>query len=86
MTDDNDIHLSFVYVPTFRKQYLPSQETFNYYNELGDVLLPNIERIFRLDYWRDKNHMFKEGSSQFTVKLIFLLKNGKKASPHYYLY
>ena len=73
-------------MPTFRKSYLPAQETFNYYKELGEVLLPNIDGIFKLDYWRDKNHMFKEGSSKFTEEVILLLKKGGGASPHYYLY
>jgi len=82
----NDTRLSFVYVPTFIKAYLPAREKVAYYKTLGEVLLPNVKGLFKVCYWRDKNHMFKEGSSKFTKELIFLMKYGPAASPYFQLY
>ncbi|MCP4151678.1 MAG: hypothetical protein GY757_28300 [bacterium] len=76
------VKLYFVFIPHLF-QYLPSQCTFDYYNKMGDVLIPNIEPFRNLKYWRDRGHLFQEGSKVFTKKLIRLLRKGKEASPYY---
>ncbi len=86
LTQKKKIKLSFVYLPTYKKRVLPSQESFEYYSKLGEVLLPNCNDIFKINYWRDKNHLYKDGSVKFTNELISLLIEGTNNSPHYLSY
>jgi hypothetical protein len=79
------VNLYFVFVPHYFGT-LPSKSTFHYLSQKGAVLIPDIKPIMALKNWRDRGHLFQEGSRQFTRELVKLLKNGKEASPYYNYY
>ena len=85
LTEQHDVKLSFVYLPTYLSK-LPSEEQFDYFSGMGDIYLPNLEKLYKIHYWFDNVHLYHEGSIVYTEQLGALLKEGKHASPHYSLY
>jgi hypothetical protein len=81
----HNVNIYFVYLPRYMRP-LPAKATFEYFSKMGDVLVPDIKGITKMKYWWDLAHLFKKGPGKYTRRLVWLLKNGKEASPYYDYY
>jgi hypothetical protein len=81
----NNTKLSFLFIPVYFGD-LPSKSTFDYYNKMGDVLIPDISRLDEPELWRNPSHLLEKGAEIYTEAVISLLKSGKESSPFYHFY
>lgn len=84
-SEQDQTNLSFVFISDFAA-VLPHDQMFHYFNRLGDVYIPTLRNVYKLEYWRDKNHVFQEGSVAMTSEIIFLIQNGVESSEDYQQY
>jgi hypothetical protein len=73
--------LLFVYMPSWRLP-LPAMETVAYYRALGDVLIPNVTMLNRIDQYLDTRHMTTTGARLYAQQLAKLLVHGANGSPY----
>ena len=70
----HNVNLYFVYHPLYTDPLI-SQDLYNYYSSMGIVLLPDLDRLHNITYWRNQSHLFKKGADVFSDEISRLLKN-----------
>lgn len=76
------VEMSFVFISDFAA-VLPHDQMFQYFHGMGEVYIPSLRRMYRSDYWKDKNHLYGQGSVALTEEIIRLLKEGAASSEEY---
>ncbi len=64
-----DTKVYFTYLPQFRQGY-PSPEALQYFSRLGLALIPELESLYQIDYWRDERHLTAAGAQVFSEKML----------------
>ncbi|MBP9854474.1 MAG: hypothetical protein KBD53_06375 [Candidatus Omnitrophica bacterium] len=77
--------LSFVFISGY-VSVLPNDQMFHYFHRWGELYIPTLRNIYKMEYWRDKNHVYQKGAEVFTDEIISLLKNGVESSEDYRQY
>lgn len=81
----HDTDLSFAFISDF-VSVLPNDQMFYHFSQWGPIYIPTLRNIYKVEYWRDKNHLYQKGSVVFTAEIISLLKNGVRSSEDYLQY
>ncbi|MBZ0165483.1 MAG: hypothetical protein K8I00_01660 [Candidatus Omnitrophica bacterium] len=76
------VEMSFVFISDFAA-VLPHDQMFHYFHGMGEVYIPNLRRMYRSDNWKDKNHLYGQGSVALTGEIIRLLQEGAASSEEY---
>lgn len=59
----------FAYLPQFQQGY-PSPEALSYFSRLGLALIPELESLYDITYWRDERHLTAAGAQVFSEKML----------------
>lgn len=65
----HEAQLYFVYMPTYLSMY-PSPQALDYFSRMGQVVVPSLERLYKIEYWRDARHLTPAGARLFTGDLV----------------
>jgi hypothetical protein len=76
--------LYFLWMPSCRVPG-PSQDVFDYYESLGEIIIPRYAAINRIEYWRNMSHVFQKGADVFTDELSAYLSRPRQ-NPIYKIY
>jgi hypothetical protein len=85
VTERHGARLGFLLVPNFRES-LPSAERVAFYRRFGEVLIPDLEPLYRLENYADPLHFYGAGATLFTEEVARLLREGPSASPYFEVY
>ncbi len=77
--------LTFVQIPGLWRP-APSIDRYAYYRAHGDVLIPDLRLLYRIEYYADSHHFFQDGTDIFTSHLARLLLEGPQISPYHQIY
>lgn len=87
IADQHGTKLIFIHLPIpFHDPRLLNDEYFNYYRKMGDVFIPDFNRLHKVVYMADGAHFFGPGADAVTEEIIDLLKNGSQSSKYYSRY
>lgn len=77
--------LVFVIVPTWRTAP-PSRALYAYYRSFGEVLIPDLQTLHRVEYYLDSTHLYRAGADAFTAQVVTLLRANPAVWPYAVLY
>ncbi len=79
LADRHGTRLSFIYISDFAA-VLPHDQMYRRYRGWGEVYFPDLRRLYRSELWRDKNHLYGQGSEVMTEEIIRLQREGPASS------
>lgn len=71
--------VNFVFISDYASVLL-SDQMFRRLREFGPVYVPNLADIYRMEYWRDQNHLYQNGAVEMTRQMEVLIRNGPLSS------
>jgi len=85
LTKKHKIQVYFAFTPNYRSAF-PHESYYWVFSSIGDILLPDIKKLYHLPLWRDRFHVYKKGVTIYTDEIIRLIQEGKEASVYYDAY
>jgi len=82
LADKHHSKIHFVFTPDYLEP-LPKPKLFDYYDQLGEVLIPNLDEIYQFRYWMNDTHLNNQGTKLYTDQIIELLRHGAGSSVYY---
>lgn len=70
----NNIGLWHVYAPKFGV-LPPPIGVLEFYNKRGQIIFVNLKELYKIDYWRDRAHLYREGTDFYSRQVAAWIVN-----------